>query len=370
MQSDELKLQALQMAADQAVLDPSKWIEVCDRLATFIGGVGAVIASEALEYQLPDLVVASPSLEGFMTAVFRDGWVNRNYRRRAIPIIKERGFATDHDIADERTLRTEPFYADLMASHKLGVYVGLNLVTTSHTYIASIHRSASAPPPDEHLFDRIQVGRPIVSAAARASAAVGALKLEGWKDLATDGTRGIFVLDPLGRVIDRNAASEALIGSTVELSHQQLRLHDLRGNQQLARLIDIACLADERVALPRPVFTAPPGQGGMMFEAVRLPASLRYFHSLAAALIIVRPVEDKRNDLGAALRQHAGLTTAEVKIALALFEGQSPADYAQRAGLSIGTVRQQIKSVYRKTGTGRQNELSALIRRLFDSISN
>ena len=370
MQSEELKLQALQMAADQAVLNPSKWIEVCDRLAAFVGGVGAVIASEALEYQLPNLVVASPSLEGFTTTVFRDGWVNRNYRRRAIPIIKQRGFATDLDIADERTLRTEPFYADLVASHKLGVYVGLSLLTTTSTYIASIHRSASAPPPDDDLFERIQVARPIASAAARASVAVGALRIEGWEDLSRERTRAIFVLDPLGRVIDRNAASEALIGGVLELSHQQLRLRDPRENKQFAHLMAVACLADERVALPRPVFTAPTGQGGMMFEAVRLPPSLRYFHSLAAALIIVRPVEDKRGDLGAQLRQQAGLTTAELKIALALFDGQSPTDYAQRAGLAIGTVRQQIKSVYRKTGTNRQNELSALIRRLLDSMAN
>jgi DNA-binding CsgD family transcriptional regulator len=220
------------------------------------------------------------------------------------------------------------------------------------------------------LFERIQVARPIVSAAARASVAVGALRIEGWKDLATDGTRAIFVLDPLGRVIDRNAGSEALIGGVVELSQQQLSLSDPRENQQLARLIAVACLADDSIPLPRPVFAAPAGQGVMMFEAVRLPASLRYFHSLAAALIVVRSVEDKRGDLGALLRQHAGLTAAELKIALALFDGQSPTDYAQRAGLSVGTVRQQIKAVYRKTGTGRQNELSALIRRLLDSTSN
>jgi DNA-binding CsgD family transcriptional regulator/PAS domain-containing protein len=370
MPGDELKLQALQYSADQAVLDPSKWVEVCDRLADYIGGVGAAIGPDAVEYQLPGLIVASPSLEGLMTTIFRDGWINRSYRRRAIPIIKQRGFATDHDIADERTLRTEPYYADLMASHDLGIFVGLNVLTTTHTFIAGVQRSASAPPPDDDLFERVDLARPIIASAARASVAVGGLRIEGWKDLAIDGTRAVFVLDPLGRVIDRNAAAEPLIGSALEISHHQLRLLDPRDDQQLARMIEIACAAGERVPLPRPVFTTHAGQGGLMLEAVRLPLSLRHFHSLAAALIVVRSVEDSNADLGALLKRHAGLTTAELKVALALFEGQSPAEYAQNAGLSTGTVRQQIKSIYRKTGTGRQNELSALIRRLLNSISN
>jgi DNA-binding CsgD family transcriptional regulator len=369
MPGDELKLQALQYSADQAVLDPSKWVDVCDRLAGFIGGVGAAIGPDAVEYQLPELIVASPSLEGLLTTIFRDGWINRSYRRRAIPIIKQRGFATDHDIADERTLRTEPYYADLMASHDLGVFVGLNVLTTTHTFIAGIQRPASAPPPDDDLFKRVDLARPIVASAARASVAVGGLRIEGWKDLAIDATRAVFVLDPLGRVIDRNAASELLIGSALEISHHQLRLLHPRDDQQMARMTEIACTADEHVPLPRPVFTTVAGRGGLMLEAVRMPRSLRHFHSLAAALIIVRPVED-RADLGALLKRHAGLTAAELRVALALFEGRSPTEYAQNAGLSTGTVRQQIKSIYRKTGTGRQNELSALIRRLLDSISN
>ncbi len=51
-------------------------------------------------------------------------------------------------------------------------------------------------------------------------------------------------------------------------------------------------------------------------------------------------------------------------MALALFEGASLTDYAERAGLTIGTVRQQVKAVFRKTGTSRQAELVTLMRRL------
>lgn len=369
MLGDETKLENLQKWVDQAVLDRTKWVEVCDRLAEFIGGVGTAIVPEAPEYLVPGLLVMSPSLDDLAATIFRDGWLARNYRRRSIPIIKERGFATDYDIADERTLRLEPFYAELMASHRLGTFVGMRMLTTSQTFIAAVERRADALPPDDDLLQRIHLARPILSAGARASAAVGALRLESWRDLAADGARAIFMLDHLGRVIDRNAASEPLLGGVLELSQGQLQLRDVRVNRQLARLIEIAC-SDSNVLLPRPVFTIVPGQGGLMVEAVRLPESLRFFHTLGRAMLIVRPVEDQSGDLATLLRRQAGLTTAELKVALALYEGQSLTDFAQAAGISTGTARQQIKAVYRKTGTSRQNELSALIRRLLGSTSN
>ena len=100
MPGEELKLEALQYSADQAVLDPSRWVDVCDRLAEFIGGVGAAIGPDAVEYQLPRLIVASPSLEGLMTAIFRDGWNTRSYRRRAVPIIKQRGSGHDGNVRE------------------------------------------------------------------------------------------------------------------------------------------------------------------------------------------------------------------------------------------------------------------------------
>jgi DNA-binding CsgD family transcriptional regulator len=369
MLGDELKLQNLQTTVDQAVLDPSKWVAVCDRLSDFIGGVGGSIVPDAADYLIPSMVVISPSLDDLVATIFRDGWLSRNYRRRSIPIIKERGFATDHDIADEHAFRTEPFYNELLAPHGMGTFVGLHLVTTTHTFIASVERASSAEPPDDEMFRRVDLVRPILSAGARASVAVGSLRLESWKDLSTDASRATFVLDYLGRVVDRNAASEALIGTVADLSLNTLRLLDPRADQQLERLI-AATVGSDTAPLPRPVFARAPALGSVMFEALRLPPSLRFFHALGVALLVARPVEDTSGDLAEMLRRQGGLTTAELKVAMALFEGMSPSEYAESAGLSIGTVRQQIKSVYRKTGTGRQNELSALIRRLLDSSNN
>ena len=91
---------------------------------------------------------------------------------------------------------------------------------------------------------------------------------------------------------------------------------------------------------------------------------LRDFHTAAAAIVIIRRIGSTEHALPELLRRVASLTEAEVRVAIALFEGQSLQDYARRVGLTVGTVRQQLKAAFRKTGTGRQAELLTWMRRL------
>lgn len=58
------------------------------------------------------------------------------------------------------------------------------------------------------------------------------------------------------------------------------------------------------------------------------------------------------------------LTEAEGRIAVALYEGLSVADYANARAISIHTARNQLKSVFRKSGVSRQSELVQLIARM------
>jgi|TARA_Y100000991_G_scaffold204253_1_gene179627 DNA-binding CsgD family transcriptional regulator len=55
------------------------------------------------------------------------------------------------------------------------------------------------------------------------------------------------------------------------------------------------------------------------------------------------------------------LTSAEARVAAAIAEGSDLKSLADRLSLSVETVRGQLKSVFRKTGTRRQNELAARI---------
>ena len=63
----------------------------------------------------------------------------------------------------------------------------------------------------------------------------------------------------------------------------------------------------------------------------------------------------------ASQRSRFCLTPAEVKIALGIADGKTLATVAEERGVSVSTVRTQLKSVFVKTGTHRQAELVALL---------
>lgn len=59
-----------------------------------------------------------------------------------------------------------------------------------------------------------------------------------------------------------------------------------------------------------------------------------------------------------------GLTQAERRLVMTLAQDRSLSEAAQESGLSIHTLRSQLKSVYAKTGLNRQAQLTGLVQRL------
>lgn len=59
-----------------------------------------------------------------------------------------------------------------------------------------------------------------------------------------------------------------------------------------------------------------------------------------------------------------GLTPAQIRLARLLMQGHSLPQAASATGLSRETLRTQLRSIFEKTGTGRQAELVALFSRL------
>jgi DNA-binding CsgD family transcriptional regulator len=78
------------------------------------------------------------------------------------------------------------------------------------------------------------------------------------------------------------------------------------------------------------------------------------------ALLIIRPAP---NDMISRLKNY-GLTQAELGVALALSDGKSPADHAESLGISVHTVRNQLRVVFDKLDVRRQAELVAKLHKM------
>jgi len=82
--------------------------------------------------------------------------------------------------------------------------------------------------------------------------------------------------------------------------------------------------------------------------------------TISAIAFVVDPSQRQRptQDI---LRALFGLTPAECRVALLLCDGHAPKAIAGTIGVSVETVRSQIKSIFSKTGVKRQGELIRLL---------
>ena len=64
------------------------------------------------------------------------------------------------------------------------------------------------------------------------------------------------------------------------------------------------------------------------------------------------------------VRELFGLTEAEAEISCELAQGRSLSEIARSVGVSVNTVRTQLKGIFAKTGTHKQIEVVALMARI------
>ncbi|HEY4215119.1 MAG TPA: helix-turn-helix transcriptional regulator [Steroidobacteraceae bacterium] len=74
-------------------------------------------------------------------------------------------------------------------------------------------------------------------------------------------------------------------------------------------------------------------------------------------LMLIFDPERRITASAASLEQTLGVTARESEVAARLFEGFGPIEIARQLGVSRETVRSQLKSIFRKTGTRSQAEL-------------
>lgn len=173
----------------------------------------------------------------------------------------------------------------------------------------------------------------------------------------------MLIVDATGTILHLNAAAEDLLNNhSCELNYKSGRLsvkHPANRNR-LSALIASA--------------TGYPAVGGALFLngiehrqvfVTPLPAASPFNQDWQTPLALILIVE--ANQVLSPLQllgRLYDLSPIELRIAAALLAGKSPEDYAQEAKVTLNTVRSQLKSLFRKTGTRRQAELVAVLSRV------
>lgn len=213
-----------------------------------------------------------------------------------------------------------------------------------------------------HLARALQLRRGFIDLEARN----GALS-----ELCDRLAAGVIALDERGRSLFVNAAGRRMAASGDGLSID-------RGGRPVATNRDAARTLGELEANVR-----SGGAGGF----VRVPraaekppyAVMVAPFALQAAgndgqprgvLFVVHDPLGERQPSARMIGTLLGLPGATARMVAALLADQDPKTYAERAGISMNTVRYHLKTAYARTGTRRQSELVRLVARALRDLSD
>jgi DNA-binding CsgD family transcriptional regulator len=176
-----------------------------------------------------------------------------------------------------------------------------------------------------------------------------------------------FELDGRGNLIWLNEKAKSYIGTAFLISGRRLQALNPCSDRQLQTLVQ---------DLQQPLALACPTPGFISIERANarpLIAHAIFLDSkdqahLRGALILVIDPEQERAPAQSMLQAVFRLTPAEARLAIGIARGRDLEAIANELGITVATIRTQLKAVFAKTNTSRQSELAVLLARTAQAI--
>jgi DNA-binding CsgD family transcriptional regulator len=256
-----------------------------------------------------------------------------------------------------------PFFCATVIERRKDLFVTLG-VMRSHAdgYITSEQRQA------------FSLLAPHVRAAIRLQAALEGKTAAVLAECMEALSIPLFICDSSGRVNVLTKAAEALVSSArgLELKNGRLRAalaHETKALEEaIASAAPVIRIPGPPTARTVVIHGASRAQAApIVLEIFPLPGrtGTPAFPSIAPQVLIVACGQRRSDGRRAAILGAVyHLTAAEIEITQLLVDGKSPRDISVYRGVSLGTVRFQIKAILGKLGLRRQVDLVAQLNQL------
>jgi DNA-binding CsgD family transcriptional regulator/PAS domain-containing protein len=276
-----------------------------------------------------------------------------------------------------RKLRKTEFYQDFLSTHDdiLGVYAAVAMVKQPYRWQAiTVYRRLSDRHPGPETAAIITAVSPHIRAALQlqqhvADLSFAKISLESGIDALG---LAVLLLDERGLCIFASQKAERIVargnGLLIRNGKLSAELHSdsVALSFLIARTLATANVGDVRPAAP--VFVSRSLQGALRISAIALSRTAPRYSVItsrrAAAIFFIRDMDDDTKSLPALLGIVYGLTKAEARLSVLLYEGRSLVEAAETNGVSTETVRAQLRSVFQKTNVHRQAALIRLLNEL------
>ena len=262
----------------------------------------------------------------------------------------------------KRALQRSEWYQDFMRASHVADVVGAQVCNIGHRRIYfGVH------------FDRVSTGwrRDAGLSLLSDRIRIAAETWQGSRSLALNASLGtwsidqsadaLFVVCDGGRVVEMNRAAEHLLARSPVLTVERGRLSAPDAADAESLLALMAAAESDVPGRPgrRTLIGAAQGRRGLMLTGSPLPDAWPQ-----SGLVVLRATDLFADTVETGdLRQVFGLSPAEDRLARALLRGRTLQEMAAEFGVSLPTLRVQVRSVFRKCGVKRQVDLVRVLLR-------
>lgn len=260
-------------------------------------------------------------------------------------------------------IRRDPYYQEYQLPYgmKSVSCVKLHKVAEAEVFLSLVINKDVQQPKEQQqrLLNRLT---PHLIKAAQLSDKINGLELElAKRDLLLDQhPTPLWLTDSEGHVVYCNGAAQRHMHQVDSSMYENFgRLHCKTQDASLQQLLRQAASkgATNRAGWLR---LSPPPAQDLLITPVPADAPFNRFHQQPLALLALLENQSHRSLLAELFQ----LTPAEQRLAELLTQSLTPESCAERLGVSINTVRSQLRALFRKTDTERQAELVQLFARL------
>lgn len=353
----------LSEALDQvqaAIFEPSLWLPAIEAISKASGALGATIA-EPNGRGVFGATLSTENLEVFLEGYVREDWGSRDFRvQKLLPAVRRAGVVLETDLISKEQFERHDYYK-FMRKHGIADCVLLDLSSAKdELYLVFQNRLAEAPLPAQDAAHFHAIRARLISALQLAQH-VDASKVVGMAAAFETSHIGCIFFDRKGLVTLANAKAEALFTGDLRISRGEVRVSSAieaaHFNRALKTVLQAQRATTDTVSVVR---LSRPGKRPLVVRFERLGAQLTDVFSHSCAMALIEDPDEEIRQNPETLMTLFDLTPAETRISLLVAAGMSAVDIASQYGIGYETVRSHIRSIFQKTGTGRQSELSAL----------
>lgn len=358
--SEDLKRNAVVRAFGRTPTDLSAWSDVCSAVADYVGAKGGLLLGAEAENNQA-ILPHSHSMSRVVESYHSGRWNIRDLRaERGSPIAAVRGYVTDYDIVTREEMRSHPYYGDLIMPAGLQWFAATMVTVGNKSWALSLQRTPDQGPFQQQELERLAGIRDQLRLAVRRANALAARRLKTIEDTLSTSDRGFATIDAGGKLTFMDAAAEALLAEGELLMEGRL-VHRVQPYSTMLNFLVESVIRygeESAVPLPPPLKVRTAAGRSIIIDAIPMPRDFQSAVAGAAAIITVRTSAESTL-LVPVLRASFGLTVREAEIAGQLAAGHGIEAISTTLGVSVATVRQHLKAIFRKIGVRRQGDLVA-----------